>query len=335
MDELSVVMKARAIVKRVAPRTAPVRVEDYVEYVGGILKIDRNLGSHESGWGFENEGKFYICVNGNDKEERRRFTVCHEIAHHVLGLPSEHSQPSWSYAKRSPNEVLCDVFAAELLLPYTLFKPLAEKVSVSFEVVEGLAKDFAASTTATGSRFAAVVSSPCAFVLSEQGAVRFASRSRALREAGGWIAPRMSLPEGSISDRARKNGWSDGPQEIDARLWLSDWKREGMLVEDARYLRSWDQTLTLLAFEEEELPPAAGFTGEGARGGAWGVGWHFAMAGQESTARIDVRTLPLRLNVSLNVAFGKAQGGMFRLAAALRVFRLYFFGLPSGPKLAM
>src|SRR6185437_3186832 len=98
------------------------------------------------------------------------------IAHIVLGLPSDHEAgPWWSYAKRSPNEVLCDVFAAELLLPYKLFKPLVDKSEINLVAVDGLAKNFVASTTATGSRFAALAGAPCAFVLSEQGKVRYAS----------------------------------------------------------------------------------------------------------------------------------------------------------------
>jgi hypothetical protein len=133
---------------------------------------------HEPGWSFESNGKYYICVNGNDSKERCRYTACHELAHIVLGLPSDHKElPWWSYAKRSPNEIFCDVFAAELLLPYKLFKPLIEKTDISLSVVDDLAERFVASNMATGSRFAALVSAPCVFVLSEQGKVRYASRS--------------------------------------------------------------------------------------------------------------------------------------------------------------
>ena len=73
---------------------------------------------------FEHDGRYHICVNSKDLKERQRFTVCHEIAHIVLGLPSDHkTSPGWSYAKKSLGEILCDVFAAELLLPASLFKP--------------------------------------------------------------------------------------------------------------------------------------------------------------------------------------------------------------------
>jgi hypothetical protein len=217
--------------------------------------VERDLALDEPGWSFENSGKHYICVNGKDSDERRNFTACHEIAHIVLGLPSDHqAMPWWSYAKRSPNEVACDVFAAELLLPYRLFKPLVDKSDISLSAVDGLAKDFVASTMATGSRFATFINAPCAFVLSEQGKVRYASRSRALREANAWVQPRIALPKGSVCERLRAGGACDGPEETDAEIWFSNWDRGGVLLEDARHLAQRDQTVALIWFEDEEVP---------------------------------------------------------------------------------
>ncbi len=255
MDELSAVMKARDLVRKVAPTIIPTPLEAYVEHVGAVLRRETDLSPDEAGYSFSNKGKHYICVNCKDSPERQRFTACHELAHIVLGLPSDHGAgPWWSYAKRSPDEVCCDVFAAELLLPVTLFKPLAEKALLGMAAIDDLAGQFVASTMATGSRYATVNSAPCAFVLSEEGKVRYASRSLALREANAWIPPGNLLPGGSLSEKARNGGGSDGTAEIDARLWFSDWSRGGTLLEEARHLPQWDQTLTLLWFEDEELP---------------------------------------------------------------------------------
>lgn len=256
MDEFSVVLKARELINKVSPTIIPVLIEAYVEHVGAVLRPRHDLEPDEPGWCFESNGKHYICVNAKDREERQRFTACHELAHIVLKLPSEHKElPWWSYAKRSPNEIFCDVFAAELLLPYKLFKPLVEKVDISLAAVDDLAKRFVASNMATGSRFATLVSAPCAFVLSEQGKVRYASRSTALREANAWISPRMALPRGSVSERVRAGGTCDGPEETEADVWFDDWDRGGVLIEDARHLKQWDQTVALLWFQDEEVPP--------------------------------------------------------------------------------
>lgn len=256
MDELGAVLKARELVNKVNPTAIPVPVESYVKQVEAVLRPQTDLGPDEPGWSFNNNGKHYICVNANDRPERQRFTVCHELAHIVLGLPSDHQAlPWWSYAKRPPAEIWCDVFAAELLLPYRLFKPEAEKALIGLAAVDDFAGRFCASNTATGSRFAAVLSTPCAFVLSEQGKVRYASRSIALREANAWITPRVDLPNGSLSAKIRGGETCEGPEEIDADIWFSDWERGGVLLEEARHLVRWDQTLTLLWFEDEEVPP--------------------------------------------------------------------------------
>lgn len=258
MNELSAVLKARALVNKVGPTTYPVPIKAYLDQIGAVLRIDYDLGAREAGYTVELNGKHYVHVNGNDTEERQRFTACHEAAHIELGLPSEHAElPWWSYAKRSPNEILCDAFAAELLLPYKLFKPLVDKADISLSAVDGFAKDFGSSTMATGSRFATLARAPCAFVLSEQGKVRYTSRSKALREANAWVQPRLHLPKGSICERLRAGGTCHGPEEIDADIWFSNWERGGVLLEDARRLPHWDQTVALIWFEDEDVPAPA------------------------------------------------------------------------------
>ena len=86
-------------------------------------------------------GRRCIIINGNDRPERQRFTACHEIAHIVLELPTEHANGGSQFARRSPNEVLCDVFAAELLLPCHLVQPLVEESAAAAESLKGQARN--------------------------------------------------------------------------------------------------------------------------------------------------------------------------------------------------
>jgi Zn-dependent peptidase ImmA (M78 family) len=256
IDEFKTVLKAREFVRKVNPTTIPVPVEMYAREVGAVIRPQNDLGPDEAGYCFQTNGKYFICTNANDKPERQRFTVCHEIAHIVLRLPSQHgASPWWSYEKRPLAEVLCDVFGAELLLPHDLFQPQAEKPSISLTAIDDLAERFQASMTATGSRYAAVLSAPVAFVLSERGKVRYASRSNPLKNAYAWIPPRLDLPDGCFSTKVRGGAPCDSPEEIDADVWFSDWERGGTLLEEARHLAPWDQTLTLLWFKDGELPP--------------------------------------------------------------------------------
>jgi hypothetical protein len=252
-DELSVVLKAREFVNRVNPASFPVDVDSFLKEANAVVQLQDDLSDDEPGWSFVSNGKHYICVNENDKPERRRFTIFHELAHIILGLPSDHGAPAWSYAKKSMNEILCDVFAAELLFPYKLYKPLVDRSDFSFAAIEGLAHRFEGSLSAAGSRYAAVAAGVCAFVFAEKGIVRYASRSSAMRGAKIWIPPKMKLPTRSVGARMRAGETSSDPEEIDPELWISDWNRDGVLLEEARHFSKRDQTFSLLWFEEDEI----------------------------------------------------------------------------------
>ena len=75
----------------------------------------------------------------------------------------------------------------------------------------------------------------------------------AMREAGfrpEWRFLRKHYPPLYVQV-ARGHGRTRSPADV----WFSDWRRGGAVLEEARYLKSWDQTLTLLWFEDEEVPP--------------------------------------------------------------------------------
>ena len=253
IDEFSARLRAKAFVSRVKPLTVPVPMDAYLAEANATVRVE-DLQDGLYGMAFHIGGKHHICVNGNDSPERRRFTICHEIGHIVLGLPSDHRAQWWT-AKRPLAERLCDTFAAQLLLPDHLFRSRAEEAEVCLATIDALAAAFDASVSSTGSRFAAVVTAPCAFVLSEDGKVRYVSMSKALGEARAWIRLRTDVPAGTVSYHVR-SGAPAARSRVPADIWFSDWERGGVLVEEARHLSKWDQTLSLLWFEGEEVPGA-------------------------------------------------------------------------------
>lgn len=253
MDEFLAALKARELVKKIDSEEVPVDIKKYLAAVPECeLREKSDLRQDEPGYSFKNAaGKYFIVINANDQLERQRFTALHELAHIVLDLPSQHSGSLGD--KRAPNEICCDVFAAELLLPHRVFTPKALKATIGLDAIDELADQFGASFTATGSRFAAVTDKLCAFVISDQGKVRYAIRSNSLRRIGAWISPGMSLPPNSLSASRRTGDPSDTTREISADVWLADWRRGGVLLEEARYIKRFDQTLTLLWFDEDDV----------------------------------------------------------------------------------
>lgn len=259
MDELTAAIKARELVQRINVSSIPVQLEPFLATLGCELKVDNEMGPHEPACCLSKNGKYVIVVNGKDSPERQRFSTCHEMGHIDLKLPSEHTgSPSWSYNKRSANEICCDTYAAEMLLPHRFFKPLVDCADIGMAALDNLSEKFEASVTATGSRFATTTNVPCAFVVSENGMVRYTVMSKALREARAWITRGITVPSGSSTALIRNGQSVKGPQEIAADVWFNDWRRGGVMLEEARYLRSYDQTLTLLWFEDEEVPHDSG-----------------------------------------------------------------------------
>jgi hypothetical protein len=64
----------------------------------------------------------------------------------------------------------------------------------------------------------------------------------------------LELPEGSLSKKVRASTSIESRDAVDADIWFSDWERGGILLEEVRHLTQSDQTLTLLWFEDEEVP---------------------------------------------------------------------------------
>ena len=265
MDEFTAVLRARQFIRQIGIDAIPVDIDHYLKAAQAIYRVRHDFADDVSGNTTRISGRHCIFVNGRHTFERQRFTILHEIAHIVLELPSIHDSvlktaTLMSYARRPLEEVCCDAFAAECLLPYDLFKKDVDRHSVDFGSVERLAAAYDASLTCTGSRFAFVNEALCAFVLIESGVVRYVSSSKLMRERKCWIEIGMRLPQGSAAQKIRAGDTVDGPIEVDPGLWIDNPRRGGTyLLEEARLLPEWNQVLSLLWFEDDSGNSDDGF----------------------------------------------------------------------------
>src|SRR5882672_1775824 len=101
MDEFDVIQRARAFAASADGSKISADLGAYLQVANATVRKG-NLGKGESGFAVKREdGKYVITVNSLEVEVRQRFTVCHELGHIILGLPSSHSTlPLWSFAKR-------------------------------------------------------------------------------------------------------------------------------------------------------------------------------------------------------------------------------------------
>ena len=260
MDEFQTILRARQFVGDAGNESIPVDIEHLAAAAKTKIKIAYDLADDESGQTTPFKGKHLIIVNGNHREERQRFTVLHEIAHIVLGLPSHHHGEALKtdvllrYRQRPEEEILCDVFAAECLLPYNSFAKEVADTDISLDAVKSLAAEYQASLTTTGSRFAVNANEPCAFVLSEDGWIRYVSRSKYLSELKGWINFNVPVPQGSVAQRLTEiQGGSkiEGYDELPTDIWFDGGIGNRPLVaEEAILLREWNQCLSLIWFDQ-------------------------------------------------------------------------------------
>lgn len=254
IDEARARDRARSFVARVRPLGMP-DMSAYAKEADAKIRYEE-LDEGEAGFTVPKGAGFVITVNSNESEERQRFTVCHEIAHIILELPSTHGElPVWAYAKRDLNEVWCDIFATELLMPYEQFLKKIPAGEPSFEILESLGAVFGASFPATASRYASLVSFPCAFVTMDREIVRYAAPNAALRRRGIRMAMKCPVPAGSVANRLRSAG-DRGTQsdQVAQDVWLENCEAGYDLWELSRHDSKYDSTISLLWCTEEDLP---------------------------------------------------------------------------------
>ena len=265
IDEADIRLKARRFMAGLDLSRIARDLSVYTSKVQAKLRKEE-LEPGESGYTLtKRDGSSVIIVNELEKLERQRFSLCHEVGHIVLELGSDHREmPAWSYAKRDENEIACDIFAAELLMPFDAFKRDVDKEEPSFELVERLRGEYVVSFAACASRLASVTEHPCAFVTMNSRVIRHASRSKSLRDLNAWIVPKSPIPPNSVAHRLVKDAeWFGEDHAVAQDVWFQDWPKGYELVELAKHYPAYDETFSLLWFEQDSGPeePVKNFAG--------------------------------------------------------------------------
>lgn len=168
------------------------------------------------------DGSYVIEISSVLGAERRAFTLGHEVGHVILVADDLRSQVDGLAATRCPigdcdeEEYLCDVVAAELLMPAGEFRKQLYAYGPSVRSILVLAAAFGTSLSATARRFAELSPWKCHIGLwraAGSGSVAFevGFRSRGVRLAipRGFVAPSKSAVTHAVKRRARIQGVSD------------------------------------------------------------------------------------------------------------------------------
>lgn len=179
----------------------------------------------------------------------------HELGHELLGLRSAHgvvlaADGLERVRGRPKEEVLCDVFAAECLVPWQAIQPLTGQRAFTAATITELSDQFEASKQCVASRFAQCSPELAAYVLAEDGIVRNAIASKTLRESRVFIRVGVALPAESAAAQLIRDHAHFAATESDASDWSdSDAAIDFACTEEALNPGLTGQTISLLSFE--------------------------------------------------------------------------------------
>ena len=256
MDEITAISKARRLVSDLGIQSHPIDAFGIAISLGFEVQLSNKLAPGEAGKLIPLGNRKIILLNQNDHPYRQRFTVLHEVAHDVLGVPSSHGEKLAGselerFKGRPREEIFCDLFAAECLVPWKRIKPFADEMEYTAATIDQLAEQFEASRHCVASRFAQASCEHLAFVPVEDGIVRNAIMSKSVREKQIWIEMGVHVPHNSAVAKVLASGAEHAVADLDGTDWSSsDAAGRFAVREEAVHSAYHGQTLALLTFEE-------------------------------------------------------------------------------------
>jgi Zn-dependent peptidase ImmA (M78 family) len=176
--------------------------------ISEIAEVDQA----EAGCIFCDGERLLVHIRGSDSPERQRFTVCHEILHTFFpGFREERrtrTDPTvGNFDRNQLEEYLCDLGAAELLLPREPFLAALPARPRINDVIE-LAAVFEASLEATALRMVNLAAVPMALIVLEP-----AWKPAEQRELARWAThPALAGLEGEAPSKKLRVRWAYGPK---------------------------------------------------------------------------------------------------------------------------
>jgi hypothetical protein len=153
---------------------------------------------------FPRRGKVVIQLRAGAMIERERFTICHELAHTCFPdafdfVRHQDASPGDEACRKFEN--LCDIGAAELLLPYDEFHADLQKAHPVLSHTSELSQRYVASIDATMKRMLDLTDHPCAAAfLTDEEFKEFQAVAGRMRVKYFWKSTnfRGFLPPGNL-----------------------------------------------------------------------------------------------------------------------------------------
>lgn len=229
-------------------------IEAIAFHCGAIVRY-RNLDNCSARIVGQSE-KAIISVDPRSSMGRKRFSIGHELGHWMrhrgttaFQCKKDDMRSPWGY--RQDPESKANEYAADLLMPAYLFKPLADNKRITFDTVKTLAQDFKASMTATAIRLVQYGSFPSMLVCSSiQGKIWHSSGP----EIPDFIWPHKELSHNTQAfELLYGDGYETYPKLIDAEDWINYRYAEGYTVYEHSIKIGDDLVISLIWWKDEQM----------------------------------------------------------------------------------
>lgn len=194
---------------------------DAIAFERGALVVDRPINGARARL-VRVSGQALIVVSDRLDGAARRFAIAHEIGHHELHAAQRSLDvcTGEDFRKRDTSrEGEANAFAAELLMPRDLIRPLCDVPRPTLVSGRRIACDFEVSLLAATIRFVELSEDKCAVVVCAKGRVEWAFGSPTLERPPRKGDPVQ--PQSLAYDLFHGLPLRSEPEEVPADAWLS------------------------------------------------------------------------------------------------------------------
>lgn len=196
-----------------------------------------------------------ITVDTRGSSQRRRFSIAHELGHwrHHRNQSLVCRVDEYRPNNKISAERIADAYAADLLMPHYLFKPLAQREGkLTFKAIIALANSFDTSLTSTAIRIVESDHTPSFLVCHGHNGRRWFTRAPSV--PARWF-PQDNLDADSFAMSVLFGGKADNtfPRKIGAEAWFDRREAERYEVLEQTIRVGTSETLSLVILTDDEM----------------------------------------------------------------------------------
>lgn len=259
--------KAQELLDEAGITSLPVKPIEIARHLDIDVQAKPATASGASGWLVRVDSNFAIVYATHiDNEGFQNFSIAHELGHywleghpeHIFQNGDEHASHA-GFSSTDPIEREADHFAACLLMPRSMCKPLINMSLDGMAAVASLATNCRTSLVAAALRYTEIGHLPAGVMQCFNGRVEFCA-IHPLQAHVGWARPltrNTKVPIESATwrlseDRQAILRGGEDSDSASASSWFSGADGKAGLTEEAIGLGRFGRTLTLLTLENAE-----------------------------------------------------------------------------------